>query len=33
MELLNNNSYNQVAKITGISVSTLAREKRRRTVS
>lgn len=30
MELLKDNSYNQVSKITGISVSTLTREKRRR---
>lgn len=30
MELLKENSYNQVASMTGISVSTLAREKRNR---
>ena len=30
MELLKENSYNQVASMTGISVSTLTREKRRR---
>ena len=30
MELLKDNSYNQVASMTGISVATLTREKRRR---
>ena len=29
MELLNDNSYNQVSEMTGISISTLTREKRR----